>query len=75
MPVTALTTGTDTFAGTSADEEVTGTAATLNPTDSLAGGDGTDTLSLFGTGTFDLSGLASFTGFEVVNVTNIAGGA
>ena len=70
-----LTTGTDTFAGTGADEEVTGTAATLNPTDSLDGGGGTDMLSLFGAGTFNLSTLASFTGFEVVNLTSVASAA
>jgi hypothetical protein len=45
-----------------------------NATDSLDGGGGTDTLSLFGAGTFDLSALAQFTGFEVVNLTNSTGG-
>src|SRR3954470_19788779 len=70
-----LTTGTDTFVGTSADETVNGTSAALNATDSLDGGTGYDALALFGSGTFDLSSLAQFIGFEEVDVTNITGGA
>jgi Bacterial Ig-like domain (group 1)/Bacterial Ig-like domain/FG-GAP-like repeat len=74
-PGFTLTTGTDTFAGTGADETVNGTSAALNATDSLDGGTGYDVLALYGPGTFDLSTLAQFTGFEEVDVTNITGGA
>ena len=69
-----LTTFSDTFAGTSADETVTGAAATLNAGDQLDGGTGQDTLTLFGGGTFDLSTLSQFAGFETVDLVNISGG-
>src|SRR3954469_20419033 len=70
-----LTTDPDTFVGTGVDDDtVDGTAAALNPTDSLDGGGGHDTLAMFGSGTFDLAALVQFTGFEEVDVTNITGG-
>src|SRR5262245_12566969 len=75
MTTFTLTTGTDPIVGTGADDTVNGTSATLNPADSLDGGGGHDTLALFGSGTFDLSTLAQFDGFEQVDVTNITGGA
>ena len=40
-----------------------GTAATLNSGDSLTGGAGTDALALYGSGTFRVDQLATFTGF------------
>jgi hypothetical protein len=64
MPTTSLTIDPDTFIGTTADETVTGTSTTLNSADTLDGGGGHDTLQLFGSGTFNLSTLAQFTGFE-----------
>ena len=69
-----MTPNPDTFVGTVADETVQGTALTLNAGDSLDGGAGYDVLQLFGSGNFDLSALAQFTGFEQVDLTNIAGG-
>ncbi|WP_238232946.1 hypothetical protein, partial [Methylobacterium thuringiense] len=63
-----LTSDADTVLGTSGDDLVSGTSATLNPGDSLAGGDGTDTLTLSGGGSFHLDQLAQFTGFENVQV-------
>src|SRR4051794_25974570 len=73
MATFTLTPGPDTFIGTGADDTVNGTSSTLNSTDSLDGGGGNDVLGLFGSGTFDLSTLAQFTGFERVNLTNITG--
>src|ERR1700709_2347463 len=71
-----LTTSDDTITGTSGDDTVNATSASaLNPGDHLDGGAGYDTLGLFGSGTFDLSTLAQFTGFEAVNLTNTTGGA
>lgn len=74
MANSALTTGTDTFVGTSGDDTVNANSATLNPTDSLDGDHGHDTLALFGAGSFDLSALAQFTNFEEVDLTNVSGG-
>src|ERR1700681_2313642 len=74
MATFTLTTGADTFVGTSADETVDGTSATLNPSDSLDGGGGYNVLALYGGGTFDLSSLVQFTNFQEVDVTNITGG-
>ena len=44
------------------------TGATLNSGDFLMTG-GTDSLSIFGAGSFDLNSLAAFTGFEAVTLT------
>src|SRR2546429_1000386 len=44
------------------------TASTLLAADGLTGGSGTDTLALTGAGSFDLSSLAAFAGFENVNL-------
>ena len=52
MAIFTLTTGSDTVAGTDTDDTVNGTAATLNAGDSLTSGAGTDTLALYGSGTF-----------------------
>ena len=65
-----LTTGADTVTGTAADDTVNGTAATLNSGDSLTGGAGTDTLALYGSGTFRVDQLATFTGFEIITLNN-----
>ena len=67
MPTYTLTTGVDTIAGTQRRRHGEWDAATLTAGDSLAGDAGHDVLQLFGAGTFDLSGLAQFTGFEEVN--------
>ena len=68
MATSTLTTGTDTIVGTSGDDTVNGTSSTLNASDSLDGGTGHDMLALFGSGSFDLSVLAQFTAFELVQV-------
>jgi CheY-like chemotaxis protein len=61
IPVIALTAN----AIGAGDNTVYGTAATLNAGDSLTGGPGTNVLELIGSGTFDISQLASFTGTRV----------
>ena len=66
-----LTTGTDTIAPSVAYTQVIGNALTLNAADDLDGGDGFDSLVLFGGGTFDLNSLAGFANFEEVRVVNI----
>ncbi|WP_210245161.1 SwmB domain-containing protein, partial [Methylobacterium sp. WL9] len=63
-----LTADADTVLGTSGDDLVSGTSTTLNSGDSLAGGDGTDTLALSGGGSFRLDQLTQFTGFESVQI-------
>ncbi|MEY9131932.1 uncharacterized protein YbdZ (MbtH family) [Bradyrhizobium diazoefficiens] len=68
-----LTTGIDTIIGTAADDTVNATAATLSSGDSLTGGAGTDTLGLYGIGTFRVDQLASFTGFESITLNNFDG--
>ncbi|WFU25382.1 cadherin-like domain-containing protein [Bradyrhizobium sp. CB1717] len=67
-----LTTGTDVLAPSAVNTRVTADASTLNPTDNLDGGDGIDSLALFGGGTFDLNALAGFANFEKVEVVNIS---
>ncbi|MBB6307769.1 cadherin-like domain-containing protein, partial [Xanthobacter tagetidis] len=73
-PETVLTTGADVFEGTAADEQVFVpyffANYTLNPQDRLSGGDGYDVLILDGSGQFNLSTLAEFTGFEEVRLVN-----
>ena len=69
-----LTTGSDTVTGTAANDTVNGTAATLNSGDSLTGGAGTDTLALYGSGTFRVDQLATFTGFESITLNNFTSG-
>ena len=51
-----------------------GTAATLNAGDSLTGGAGTDALALYGSGTFRVDQLATFTGFESITLNNFTSG-
>lgn len=69
--MTDLTTGTDLYVGTTGDDLVNAlTASTLNAGDSLDGGAGTDILTLYGGGTFDLSALAQFVNFETINLFN-----
>ena len=65
-----LTTGSDTVTGTDTDDTVYGTTGTLNPSDSLTGGPGTDTLALSGFGDFRVDQLATFTGFENITLLN-----
>ncbi|MDR9808892.1 beta strand repeat-containing protein [Rhizobium hidalgonense] len=65
-----LGTGNDTVSFTGGANTVNGTiGATLNSGDRLSGGSGTDTLVISGAGSFDLNSLATFTGFENVNLT------
>jgi hypothetical protein len=75
MPTYTLTTGPDTVVGTAGDDTVNGTAATLNAGDSLSGGTGTDTLALYGSGTFRVDQLAAFTGFENITLNNFTSGS
>src|SRR5262245_28501787 len=74
MATFSLTTGKDTFVGGPDDDTLTGTAATVNPGDSLAGGGGNNTLALYGSGTYDLRGLAQFTGFGEIDLVDISAG-
>jgi hypothetical protein len=64
-----LTSGADTFVGSAGGNIVYGTAATLNAGDSLTGGSGNNLLQLIGSGYFDLSQLAKFTGFNASSST------
>ncbi|HEX8302688.1 Ig-like domain-containing protein [Sphingomonas sp.] len=64
-----LTTGTDTVVADPGDVTVNATALTLNAADVLAGGAGTDTLAIYGTGTFNLNSF-NVTGFEEVKLVN-----
>ena len=66
----SLTTGTDVISADPSDAQVIGNPLTLNTSDDLDGGDGTDELVLFGSGTFDLRTLAGFQNFEEVRVVN-----
>jgi hypothetical protein len=65
-----LTPGVDTFVGSPGDNTVYGTAATLTGGDSLTGGSGTNVLDLIGSGYFDVTQLAKFTGFQRINLNN-----
>src|SRR3954464_1381926 len=65
-----MTAGADTFMGGAGDNTVYGTAATLNAGDSLTGGSGTNGLELIGSGSFDISQLAKFTGFQRITLDN-----
>ncbi|MEP9351911.1 tandem-95 repeat protein [Xanthobacter sp. KR7-225] len=65
-----LTTASDVVTAYVANQTVYGTAETLSPGDALAAGEGHDTLVLAGRGTFDLSTLAEFSGFEEVQLVN-----
>jgi hypothetical protein len=67
-----LTAGADVLLPYSSNTRVIGTAPTLNAADNLDGGDGFDSLVLFGGGTFDLNGLAGFANFEEVQVVNFS---
>ncbi|WP_420965872.1 VCBS domain-containing protein [Bradyrhizobium sp. B120] len=67
-----LGTGVDTVSFVAGTNAVNATSTTLNSTDSLTGGSGTDSLALSGGGTFSLNSLAAFTGFEKVTVDNAA---
>jgi hypothetical protein len=70
-----LTTGLDTFVGGPGDNTVDGTAATLNPGESLTGGTGNNVLALYGSGTFRVDQLATFSGFANITLNNYTNGA
>ena len=72
--VATLTKGIDAVAGDASDLLVTGTSATLNAGDQLIGGSGHNTLALYGYGSFDLTGLAAFSGFQELDVIGGGGG-
>ena len=67
---TVLTTGNDIVVLGDSGEQVVGTSSTLKDADSLSGGAGNDVLALFGPGIFNLGGLATFEGFEEVQLYN-----
>jgi hypothetical protein len=73
--VFTLTVGADAVVGSAADDTVNGTAATLYAGDSLAGGAGTDVLALYGSGTFRVDQLATFSGFESITLNNFTNGS
>jgi hypothetical protein len=70
MTTYKLTTGNDVVVAPASGSTVYANALTLNPGDSLTGGSGVDVLDLIGAGTFDLSSLANFSGFEKVDLQN-----
>ena len=74
MAIFTLTTGPDTFVGGPGDNTVNGTAATLNPGDSLTGGTGNNVLALYGSGTFRVDQLATFSGFSNITLNNYTNG-
>jgi VCBS repeat-containing protein len=69
-----LTPGTDTLTLTAADETINGNAVTFNAADNLNAGGGTDTLALYGSGSFDLNAIAGYSGVERVNAVNFSSG-
>ena len=60
----------DTFVGVPGDNTVYGTAATLTAGDSLTGGSGTNVVDLIGSGSFDITQLAKFVGFQCIQINN-----
>jgi len=73
-PLSVLTTGPDVITGGAENSEIRGTSQTLNSSDQIDGGGGSDTLALYGAGSFDLR-IQLLTGIEQVNLINDAGGA
>ena len=69
MTTITLTTSNDTVVSSSADLVVNTTAATLNDGDQLTA-DGTGTLALYGSGTFRVDQLATFSGFSDIVFNN-----
>ena len=65
-----LTPDADTVVGSTVDDTIIATAATLNAGDSLTGGAGADVLVLVGSNTFRIDQLATFTGFERIRLDN-----
>ncbi|MEQ8355871.1 MAG: calcium-binding protein, partial [Kiloniellaceae bacterium] len=63
-----LGTGGDTLDLGAGNDTIAAISTTLNATDSLDGGLGTDSLALTGGGAFDLSGLAGFVNIEAVTL-------
>ena len=68
-----LTAGSDSLSASADNYTIKGTAATLTSGDSLDGGSGTDTLKLFGGGTFNLNTPNVLSNFEEVRLVNFAG--
>ncbi|HET7715759.1 MAG TPA: hypothetical protein VFK86_09040, partial [Bauldia sp.] len=54
---------------------ILGDSSTLNPADTLAGGNGRDVLALFGGGVFRLDQLTAFTGFDALQLVNLVSGS
>jgi VCBS repeat-containing protein len=69
-----LTTGNDVVVVPPEGGQVLGTAATLGNSDSLTGGAGHDTLSLYGDGTYRLDLVSTFTGFEELQLISTSSG-
>ncbi|MDA8525279.1 hypothetical protein N9K56_02945 [Planktomarina temperata] len=70
----ALTATTNVFTGGDGADTFAATHLTFNATDELAGGAGTDTLTIVDTGSADLTlAAAKVGGIEVVNITNQTG--
>jgi RTX calcium-binding nonapeptide repeat (4 copies) len=69
-----LTTGNDVIVVPPEGGEVGGTAATLGNGDSLTGGAGHDTLTLYGAGTYRLDLVSTFTGFDEIQLISSTGG-
>ncbi len=66
-----LTTGADTLPALPDSQTIIATSATLNANDNLAAGNtGTDELRLYGGGSFNLSTMSGFSGFELVTIVN-----
>ena len=65
-----LTTGNDIVSADPAGTDLIGNSSTLNNGDQINGGDGTDALVLYGSGTYSLDQLNQFSGIEQVRLIN-----
>jgi VCBS repeat-containing protein len=70
-----LTTANDTFAAGATNDQVLANSLTMNPGDQIDSGGGADELLLFGSGAFNLSTLASYSGIETVRLINLTASA
>src|SRR5262249_401975 len=71
-PIYHLTSGTDILTNLPAGADVVATPSTLNASDELVSA-GNGVLSLYGVGTYNLKGLAQFSGFASINLNNGGG--
>jgi large repetitive protein len=70
--IVTLSVGSSTLTQSTDGTTVVGTASTLNSGDQLIGG-GHDVLALYGQGTFNLTQLSQFSGFDEVTLNSLAG--